>query len=143
MFTPGTRPRLEPAAPGPAVAVVIEASAPITAGSRRLATVADFGYGVRYSLARGRNHVMVPPGRYRVMLYSQYTFWQVGKAWLDIDTTRGPVLFHYASPYTIYSAGAAGFEPQQRPGRGAMLAMVSAAVLIPLLLVGLGVLLVR
>ncbi|WP_280431330.1 hypothetical protein [Nocardia brasiliensis] len=57
--------------------------------------------------------------------------------------TSAPITFYYASPYTIYSAGAAGFEPQKRPGRGAMLAIVGAAVLLPLLLAGIGLLLTR
>ncbi|PXX59686.1 hypothetical protein DFR70_11168 [Nocardia tenerifensis] len=141
MFTPGTQPPFQRPAPTSAVAVFIEASTPIKSRYRHLTMVADFGYGLRYSLAPGRNHVMVPPGHYRVQLYSQYTWWQVGKALLDIDTTRGPVQLYYTPPYTIYSAGAAGFWPQQRPGRGALLAIVIAAVLIPLLLVGVGLLL--
>ncbi|MFF3227185.1 hypothetical protein ACFYV7_30610 [Nocardia suismassiliense] len=122
---------------------MIEASTPIKARARPLPMVADFGYGLQYPLAQGRNRVLVPRGRYRVLLYSQYTWWQVGKAWLDIDTTHGPTMFYYAPPYTIYSAGAAGFGPQQRPGRSVMLAVIAAAVLVPLLLVGLGVLLAR
>ncbi|WP_280433243.1 hypothetical protein [Nocardia brasiliensis] len=143
IFTPGIGPLSERPAPVPAVAVVIETSAPITTGTRRLTTVADFGYGLRYSLMQGRNHLMVPKGQYRVALFSQYAWQRVGQAWIDIDAGHGPITFYYASPYTIYSVGAAGFEPQKRPGRGAVLAIVGAAVLIPLLLVGIGLLLTR
>ncbi|WP_280244650.1 hypothetical protein [Nocardia abscessus] len=58
---------------------------------------------------------------------------RLGRAFLDIDTTRGPVHFFYAPPYTIWSQGAAGFRPVQRPGRGALAVIIALAV-IPLVL---------
>lgn len=84
-----------------------------------LPTLVEFAPGHRYVLTAGRNEFMLPPGRYRARLWSQYAFWRVGKAALDIDTTNGPVLLHYAVPYTLYHRGAAGFTPQERRGRTA------------------------
>lgn len=84
-----------------------------------LPTLVEFAPGHRYVLTTGRNDFSLPPGRYRAELWSQYAFWRVGKATLDIDTTNGPVLFHYAVPYTLYHRGAAGFTPQERQGRTA------------------------
>ncbi|WP_280402436.1 hypothetical protein [Nocardia carnea] len=69
----------------------------------------------------------------------------MGKASLDVDTTRGPVLFHYASPHTIYHRGAAGYEPQQRPGLSVARAwtigywsLIAAGLLLAVLAVVLG-----
>ncbi len=76
----------------------------------------EFAPGLRFRLRPGQNHLALPPGYYHARLWSQYTFWHVGKATLDIDTTRGPVRFFYAAPHTIYHSGAAGFHPQERPG---------------------------
>lgn len=94
----------------------------------RLPTLAEFAPDRRHPLTPGRNDFSLPPGRYHVQLWSQYTFWRVGKATIDIDTTRGPVLFHYAVPYTIYHRGAAGFEPQERAGKTANTVMTVVGV---------------
>ena len=88
----------------------------------------EFAPGLRYSLRPGRNDLQLPPGRYRAQLWCQYGVWQVGKATIDIDTTRGPVWFHYAAPTTIYHQGAAGFAPQQRAGGAATTMLVVGAV---------------
>jgi hypothetical protein len=109
--------------------VVVEVSE--ISGSARpagLPTLAEFTPGHRFVLRTGRNEFSLPPGRYHVQLWSQYAFWRVGKATIDIDTTYGPVLFHYAVPYTLYHRGAAGFEPQQRQGKSAETVMKVVAV---------------
>lgn len=77
----------------------------------------EFAPGLRFRLQQGRNRILLPPGCFRADLWSQYTFWRVGKASVDVDTTRGPVYFHYSSPHTIYHRGAAGYQPQERPGK--------------------------
>ncbi|WP_280414308.1 hypothetical protein [Nocardia carnea] len=101
----------------PPVPVDIEVTGSTPVGRAfAMPVMVEFAPGYRFKLRKGRNQVLLPPGRFRAQLWSQYTFWQVGKASLDVDTTRGPVYFHYASPHTIYHRGAAGYEPQQRPG---------------------------
>jgi hypothetical protein len=92
----------------------------------------DFGRGLHFQLLEGRNDLALPPGRFRAQLYSG-GWMRLGRAFLDIDTTRGPVHFFYAPPYTIWSKGAAGFHPVQRPGRGALTVIIALAV-IPLVL---------
>lgn len=110
----------------PVAVEVTEMSA--VARPRHLPTLVEFAPGRRFVLTTGRNDFSLPPDRYRVELWSQYAFWRVGKATIDIDTTRGPVLFHYAVPYTIYHRGAAGFGPQERAGRTANTVMVVVVV---------------
>jgi hypothetical protein len=95
---------------------------------RHLPTLVEFEPDRRFVLTTGRNDFLLPPARYRVELWSQYAFWRVGKATIDIDTTRGPVLFHYAVPYAIYHRGAAGFGPRERAGRTANTVMTVVGV---------------
>ncbi|WP_139347649.1 hypothetical protein [Nocardia donostiensis] len=102
--------------PPPQIPVVVAASAPITPRSRPLPMMVEFAPGLRFLLHPGNNQLFLPPGRYRAQLWSQYTFWRVGRAELDIDTTRGPVWLSYTTPRTIYGAGVAGFHPQARRG---------------------------
>ncbi|MEV6324780.1 hypothetical protein AB0M45_26875 [Nocardia sp. NPDC051787] len=130
------------------VLVTIDASEAINtrpAGGRPwyLPMRVEFASGLRFELRPGRNQVFVPPGRYRVQLWSQFTLGKVGKATLDIDTTRGPVWFHYATPHSIYSAGAAGFHPQDRPGSTVLLMVSAGAVLITVLAVVMAVVLTQ
>ncbi|WP_459546016.1 hypothetical protein [Nocardia sp. X0981] len=89
----------------------------------------EFAPGHRFLLNPGRNQFWLPPGRYHVQLWSQYAAWRAGKATIDIDTTRGPVWFHYAAPMTIYHRGAAGFQPQQRPGKTFDTALITLLLL--------------
>jgi hypothetical protein len=48
----------------------------------------DFGRGLHFELREGRNDLAVPPGRFRAQLYSG-GWMRLGRAFLDIDTTRG------------------------------------------------------
>lgn len=113
--------------------VVIDVSHSISARFRRLPMLVEFGPGLRFQLQPGQNQVLLAPGAYRAELYCQYAWMRVGRATLDIDTRYGPVWFSYAAPYTIYSAGAAGFQPQERPGRSAIAVIVAISVAVPLL----------
>ncbi|WP_336085016.1 hypothetical protein [Nocardia sp. SSK8] len=119
----------------PAVPVAITASDGISLKGRRAKMLAEFAPGFVVELGPGLNQVQLAPGRYRVQLWSQYVVWKVGKATLDIDTTRGPVHFHYAAPHTLYSPGAAGFHPVARPGRNLLIGFYAVAFLVPTLVV--------
>lgn|GEM_PF-3778052 len=67
---------------------------------------------------RSQTVLFLPPGHLRLSFASQYWVTRVARATLDIDTTQGPQTVHYAAPYTIWSAGTAGFGPRapRRPG---------------------------
>ncbi|MFF2088465.1 hypothetical protein ACFVVM_32170 [Nocardia sp. NPDC058176] len=119
----------------PAVPVAITASDGIALKYRRAMMMAEFAPGFVVELRTGVNQFQLAPGHYRVQLWSQYALWRVGHATLDIDTTRGPVHFHYASPHTLYSSGAAGFTPQERPGKNIQFLVFAVALLVPLLVV--------
>ncbi|WP_327117286.1 hypothetical protein OHB12_07055 [Nocardia sp. NBC_01730] len=114
------------------IPVVVVAGTRIQARYQRMPIYVDFGRGLHFELWEGRNDLALPPGRFRAQLYSG-GWMRVGRAFLDIDTTRGPVNFFYAPPYTIWSQGAAGFHPVERPGRGA-LAVIIALVVVTLVL---------
>lgn len=129
----------------PASQVLVDASNPVWAG-RILAPpmFIEFVPGWRFHLSPGRNVLALPPGRYHAQLFSQYTFFRVGRAELVIDARPGrTVLVHYVAPYTIYSRGRAGYGalPNGRPGLGALLAIFALAAVIPLLALMLGLVL--
>lgn len=114
------------------IPVVVVAGTRIQARYQRMPMYVDFGHGLHFELREGRNDLALPPGRFRAQLYSG-GWMRVARAFLDIDTTRGPVHFFYAPPYTVLSRGAAGFHPVQRPGRGVLTVIIALAV-IPLAL---------
>ncbi|SUD48141.1 Uncharacterised protein [Nocardia otitidiscaviarum] len=126
--------------PPPWVPVTVVASKPIRLRHGSAPMLVEFAPGLRFDLRPGENRIMLPVGRFRAQLWSRYALWSVGRAVLDIDTTRGPVWLYYAAPRTIYSAGAADFRECERPGAGVYAAIIAAAVLIPLTIVLVAVL---
>lgn len=124
----------------PAVPVVITTSEGITLKYRRAGMRAELAPGHVVELREGPNHFQLPPGQHRIQMWSQYA-WRVGHATLDIDTTRGPVQLFYAAPHTLYSPGAAGFTPQDRPGRRVQVAIYAFAFLVPVLAILIALLL--
>ncbi|WP_306359415.1 hypothetical protein [Nocardia sp. CC227C] len=121
--------------PPPGVPVTVVTSEPIRLRHGSAPMLVEFAPGLRFGLRPGENRIMLPTGCFRAQLWSQYAFWSVGRAALDIDTSRGPVWFYYAAPHTIYSAGAADFRVCTRPGAAVYAAIIAAAVLIPLTVV--------
>ncbi|MFC6014051.1 hypothetical protein [Nocardia lasii] len=117
----------------PLVPVGVTASDGIKVKARRARMIAQFTPELVVELRPGFNEFQLPPGYYRVQLWSQYV-WKAGKATLDIDATRGPVHFHYAAPYTLYSAGSAGFTPLERPGLVVKMGIFAVAFAVPLLI---------
>ncbi|MBF6209614.1 hypothetical protein IU433_05390 [Nocardia puris] len=120
----------------PQVPVHIGAEEPLRPRWHALPMMAEIApLGLRIRVEHGLGSITLPPGHYTIHFWSQYVLWRVGKASLNFDTTRGPVWLYYAAPHTIYSAGAAGFEPQQRPGRSGLYVIFGLALLVPLLVV--------
>ncbi|MQA03249.1 MAG: hypothetical protein GEV07_11160 [Streptosporangiales bacterium] len=92
----------------------------------------EFGPGMRMSLVPKRRHqFFLPPGYYRILFYTSYFFIKVGKAETVVDTRAGmPVHLEYAAPYTIYHRGSAGPPPQQRRGKGMLIGLIVAVVVL-------------
>lgn len=81
----------------------------------------------------GRNVFPVPPGRWNVDMYTQWT-WKFGKAALSFDVAEGQTVpVFYASPLTGFSKGAIGHSRQRKPG---VLGFVLTMVVLLLVVVG-------
>lgn len=91
--------------------------------------------GQRQRLQVGDNAFHLAPGRWDVFVYCFYFGFKVGKARLTVDNGQGPVLLHYSSPHTIYSAGALGYEPVDKPGKRAGVGIVLLALTVPLIII--------
>ncbi len=119
----------------------VDASDPIFTGAygRPPAMYVEVAPGRIVQLRPGRNELELPCGRRRLRFYSQYWFFQVGRAELDVDARPGqPLWLHYAAPYLIYSRGRAGFgQLGRRPGAAAAAMILGSALLLPLALVGI------
>jgi hypothetical protein len=107
------------------VRVTVVASKPLRSQHHTFEMFADFGEGLRYSVRAGANQLRIPPGRYRLRMYSQLSWWRVAKAELTVGLRAEPVTIYYATPYTIFPRGAIGLVPQRRPFL-AMLALLLA-----------------
>jgi hypothetical protein len=82
----------------------------------------------------GRNVFPVPPGRWNVDMYTQWT-WKFGKASLSFDVAEGQTVpVFYASPLTGFSKGAIGHVKQRKPG---VLGFVLMMVVLLLFIVGI------
>jgi hypothetical protein len=82
----------------------------------------------------GRNVFPVPPGRWNVDMYAQWT-WKFGKASLSFDVAEGQTVpVFYAAPLTGFSKGAIGHEKQGKPG---ILGFVLMMVVLLLFIVGI------
>jgi hypothetical protein len=91
----------------------------------------EFRPGGAFRLRPGPNEFQLPPGRYRADFRSAYLFFDVGKAALSFEAVPGhPVTVFYATPYTLYTRGTAGFTAQRRPGRWGLLGIPGAVAVI-------------
>lgn len=89
--------------------------------------------GYRMPTRYGRNVYPVPPGRWNVDMYTQWT-WRFGKAALSFDVAEGQTVpVFYASPWTSFSKGAIGHVKQRKPG---VLGFVLVMVVLVLFIVG-------
>ncbi|RSN67518.1 MULTISPECIES: hypothetical protein [Actinomadura] len=96
----------------------------------------------RGQIEPGDTPLPLPPGVWPVHVWCSYYGIKVGKAELTVDTRAGhPVLLHYAPPHTIYTRGALAFEPVDRPGKGALVAIFGLSFGVVALLVLLAALL--
>jgi hypothetical protein len=92
--------------------------------------VADFGIGLRHQLGAGSNQLRIPPGRYRLRMYSQLSWMRVAKADMAVEIRNEPLTIYYATPYTVFNRGAVGLVPQQRPIKGLLVGLLTGAVLV-------------
>ncbi|GGU47016.1 hypothetical protein [Nocardioides albus] len=78
----------------------------------------------------GRNVFPVPPGRWTVDMYTQWT-WKFGKASLSFDVADGQTVpVFYAAPATTFQKGAIGHVKQKKPGVLALIAVLAVLVLV-------------
>ena len=84
----------------------------------------------------GVNHIGAHPGVHRVQVDMPWLF-PYGRAEITVDNTTAPAPpIHYSLPWTAFTRGAIGLQPQKNPGLLAFILLMTVPLAVILLCLG-------